>query len=189
MKILSAKTRVAFFTSDELMRAGSVVNDAIHSGIEVVIIPERLRERIRGQVDISGEPIRDLSHFVQELSDSFEFTFIEEKDLEQAERAVFGIVDAVFTLIGGRAEDIKKISISETMRKDPQSFIEAEGLWIPADGHIVCKRTTLESSAKFAGVLLHEVGHAISGASDCSRIFEYELTRLLGLIASKSIVQ
>ncbi len=187
VKILSAKTRAAFFTSNELMRAGDVVGDAIHSGIEVVVIPEKLRERIRGQVDISGKPIRDLSQFVQELSDSFEFTFIEEEDLTQTERKVFGIVDVLFTLIGGRPVDIKKISISETMRKDPESFIEAEGLWIPSEGHIICKRTTLENSAKFAGVLLHETGHVISGASDCSRIFEHELTRLLGILASSSI--
>ncbi len=187
VKILSAKKRVAFFTPSELMRAGDIVGDAIHSGIEIVTIPDRLRDRISGQVDISGKPIRDLSQFVHELSESFEFKFIEEQDLTQRERDVFGIIDAIFELIGERPDEIIKISISETMRKDPDSFIEAEGLWIPSEGHIICKRTTLESSAKFAGVLLHEIGHVISGASDCTRSFEHELTRLLGLISSASV--
>jgi len=187
VKILSSKTRVAFFTSEELMTAGDVINDAIYSGIEIVIVPEKLREKIRGQVDISGKPIRDLSQFVQELSESFEFKFIEEENLIEAEKQVFGIIDAIFNLIGGRPDKIEKISVSETMRRDTESFIEAEGLWIPSDKHIICKRTTLKSAAKFAGVLLHEVAHVNSGASDCSRVFEYELTRLLGLISSKSI--
>ncbi len=42
---------------------------------------------------------------------------------------------------------------------------------------------------KFAGTLLHEAAHAISGASDVTTNFEIELTRLLGLASSKSLKQ
>jgi hypothetical protein len=40
----------------------------------------------------------------------------------------------------------------------------------------------------FLGILLHEIAHAISGATDATRAFESELTRLLGILSKKAIV-
>ncbi len=189
VKTLSALSRSVFLTSRQSMTAGTVVDEAIHAGYEIVTIPERLGDRIRGQVDISGNLIRDISQFVKEISDSFEFEYIDKKDLTAAERKVYGITGKIFQLLGGKPSQIKMISISETMRKESESFQEADGVWISSEGHIICKRTTLESYELYAGVLLHEVAHAISGASDISRAFELELTRLLGLITSRSVTK
>jgi hypothetical protein len=187
VKILSALTNAAFFTPSQLIRAGDFVDEARASGIEIVTIPERLAERIRGQVDISGNLIRDLSQFSRELIESFEFKFVAEDELTDDERMVFEKTGAVFDLIGGCPPPVREVLISETMRKDPVSFIEVEGLWIRMEGRIIVKRETLESIDRYAGVLLHEVGHSISGAPDVSRAFEIELTRLIGLVASKGL--
>jgi hypothetical protein len=42
------------------------------------------------------------------------------------------------------------------------------------------KRTQLQSLAKFAGTVLHELSHALSGAPDISLDFELQLTEELG---------
>lgn len=47
------------------------------------------------------------------------------------------------------------------------------------------KRKQLKELSKYAGTLLHECGHAISGAGDVSRDFEAELTDIIGVLASK----
>jgi len=73
------------------------------------------------------------------------------------------------------------------MRKEVESFTETEGIWEPVTGRIIIKRDRLESVEKYAGILLHETSHAISGASDVSRNFENHLTKLLGIIASKAL--
>jgi len=87
----------------------------------------------------------------------------------------------IFDLIGGKPRNIKQVLISETMRLD-NSFSEASGLW---DGtNIIIKRDQLKNLKDYAGTLLHETAHALSGASDVSREFEMELTRLLGVISS-----
>jgi len=187
VKILSAQERIAFVTPDDFMHAGGVIDEAVVSGIEIVTIPERLRERISGQVDISGEPIRDLSQFVKELADSFEFKFVDKSDLTEQEKEIFELTEEIISLIGTKPCQIRQILISETMRRDPNSFVEAEGIWYPSEGQIVCKRSSLKSLSKYAGVLLHEVGHVSSGALDCSRQFELELTKILGIVAFKAI--
>ncbi len=188
VKTLSALTRVAFFTPGELMRAGDIVDEARMAGIEIVTIPESLGDRIRGQVDISGKPIRDLSQFSTELTESFEFKFVEEKDLTAAEKRIFGMTETVFDLIGGKPHLVKQVSISESMRRDPESYAEVEGLWDMPEGRIIVRRDTLESLERYSGVLLHEAGHVTSGAPDCSRAFELELTRFIGLVASKGLM-
>jgi hypothetical protein len=60
---------------------------------------------------------------------------------------------------------------------------ECLGVWEPAERLIVIRRDQLASAARYAGTLLHEVTHAVSGAEDFSRLFEEALTVLLGKIA------
>lgn len=65
------------------------------------------------------------------------------------------------------------------------SFSEASGLW---DGtNIIIKRDQLKDLKAYAGTLLHETAHAISGASDISREFEDKLTRVIGIVSSKNL--
>jgi hypothetical protein len=148
VKTLSALSRVAFFTPDQLIRAGNMVNEARTSGLEIITIPERLKERIQGQVDILGNPIRDLSQFLIEYNESFEFKFVEVKNLDDAERRVFDFTDAIFQLIDGRPGLIREVLISETMRKDSESFDETTGIWENEEGRIIVKRSVLQSLAR-----------------------------------------
>lgn len=87
----------------------------------------------------------------------------------------------------GKPKIIRDVKISETMRKEIGSFIEAEGVWDPKTGSIIIKRSQLKSIEKYAGTLLHETAHAISSASDVTRDFEIKLTELLGKICGKLI--
>ena len=82
---------------------------------------------------------------------------------------------------------IRDVRISETMRKDSASFIEADGLWEKTSQTVIIKRSVLRSVEKYAGTLLHEIAHAISDKGDVDPEFENELTRLLGLVSSKSL--
>ncbi len=71
------------------------------------------------------------------------------------------------------------------MRKDPNTFREVDGLWEESTGSIIVKRSTLRNLEKYSGTLIHEIGHCISRGEDISREFEIELTRLIGILASK----
>ena len=187
VKILNATERVVFFTTEELMYATNMVDEAKKSGYKIVTIPENLKQRIQGSRDISGTLIRDLGQFYSEYHESFEFKFIDPSDLTSREREIFGKTDETLNLIGGKPRKIKEIKISETMRKELGFFIERNGVWEESTGRIIIKRSQLKSIEDYAGTLLHEVAHAISGTTDVSREFEDELTRLLGIISSRAL--
>lgn len=187
VKILNSTEKVVFFTSEELMNATNIVDEAKSSGYRVIAIPGNLKERIRGLEDISGNKIRDLSQFYREYEESFEFRFVGPNELSPSERKIFNMTDKIFALIGGKPKRINEVKISETMRKEIESFTETEGVWEPFAGRIIIKRDRLENLEKYAGTLLHETSHAISGASDVSRNFEDHLTKLLGIIASRTL--
>lgn len=185
VKILNSLEKVVFLTSEELISATDMVDEARSGGYRIVTIPENLRDKVRGQKDAHGNTIRDLSQFYSEYTESFEFRFIEPGKLRNDERKVFDMTEAIFRLVGGRPRQIREVKISETMRKELGSFVEANGLWDAANQRIIVKRSQLRTLKDYAGTLLHETAHARSGASDVSRDFEMELTALLGVIVSQ----
>jgi len=186
-KLLNAKDKVIFLTPWELSDAQTMVDRAKRDGFRIITIPENVKQKIRGLKDIEGNEIRDLEGYTSEWNDSFEFKFVDEKKLSKKEKEIFSKKDEVFKLIGGKPSKIKKILISETMRLETQGYDEASGVWEEDEKRIIIKRTQLKNLISFAGTLLHETAHAISGASDITIEFENELTELLGRISEKNL--
>lgn len=186
-KLLNSLGKVVFFTPEELMYAADMVDKAKSDGYEVVTVPQNIKEKIRGLRDVSGNLIRDLDQFKREWDESFQFKFIEEKDMTPKEKEIFRMTDAILSFIGGKPRKVRTIKISETMRLESHSFREATGLWEELTGRIIIKRDQLRSLKDYAGTLLHEVAHAQSGASDVSSEFEQQLTSLIGITVSKAI--
>lgn len=187
IKILNAQKRVVFLTPDDLIDETMMVDEARKHGYEIVTIPRNLKERIHGTKDISGMAVRDLDQFHLEYLESFEFKLVDPKHLSARERRVFDTTETIFDLIGGKPGRVKEVKISETMRKGLGPVGDTEGLWEGHTGRIVIKRSALASLERYAGTLLHEIAHALSGADDVNREFELELTRLTGIVGSKAL--
>ena len=154
---------------------------------EIIIVPETIRKKLPSLRDAAGNPIRDLNRYRDEWQDSFRFTFIDPADFNDAERAVWDALPRIFTARGGRPRHVRDVRVSETMRLMESRYQEAVGVWEPGEGRIIVKRTQLQSLSAFAGTVLHELSHALSGAPDVSIEFEQQLTEELGGIASRSI--
>lgn len=113
---------------------------------------------------------------------------MDEAQLSDTERTVFGHTRAIVALTGTQlgAGRVRDVLISETMRlSDTGNMIV--GLWQPGDKTIVVRRDQLAGLATYAGTLLHELAHALSGEADASLAFESELTRLLGVVADSAL--
>jgi len=186
-KLLNAAGNVIFLTPGELIEAKDMVDKAIKDGHQVITIPESVKDKIRGDTDYEGSPIRELATYTTQWNASFKFEFIKEKDLTKQEREVFKQTDAVFKRIGGRPKIIKDILISRTMRTETYNHREALGIWEPDTRRIIIKRDQLKHVQQYAGTLLHETAHALSGASDISEEFETALTNLLGTLAKNTL--
>jgi len=186
-RILSASDNVVFVTTADMMGARDSIDHAESNGYKVVTVPDSIRHALSGLNDLDGNPVRSLSVYEQQLSESFKFEFVEPTELDPHEQLVFAARDQIAKLADGFPRSVHGIRVSATMRPDSASGSGVVGLWQPGDGQIIVKRSELCSIPRFAGVLLHEITHACTGYGDVSREFETALTILLGSIAARAV--
>src|SRR5262249_22707831 len=148
------------------------IQKAIDDGLRVVMVPEPIRNRLSGQQDTQGRPLIDLGGFLAAWNESFEFKWVESDQLTVSESEVWAIVGPLLALVLPGSERIKAVLLSESMRINPLTHAEAEGLWDARERRIVIKRTCLDTKVHLAATLLHEVGHVVSEAGDISSAFE-----------------
>ena len=187
IKIISAKKRAVFLTHGQTTTHFSAVDDAKRNGYEIIYIPDSLAERLPNVLDNNGNSVRTINEFFKEMDEAFEFDFVSTEKLTKPEQKVFNLIPGVWKCIGGKPKNIKKIRISNTMKKDYLGRNSTLGIWDASTGEIILHRSTLKNSAKFLGTLAHEVIHAKTGFDDVSREFENALTDLIGELIDKQI--
>ena len=180
VKILNPFSKVIFLTSDELENCSKLIDKAQADGYEFINIPGNLKQHINGANDITGTPIRDIEEFYNEYKRKFRYCFVDPQNLFPEERQIFNMTPVIFDLLGGKPALVQEIKISENMIKELDNDQEATGVWDPLTKIIIIKRSELQNIKKYAGTLLHQLSHAISGDPDEGRRFETELTRILG---------
>jgi len=187
-KIMATKKDVVFVTSKEVKDHSDLVNEAYNKRA-VVIIPDNLRRKIEevNKTDNgeNGVQITDLQTFIQKRSENFEYHFSDIKTFTDIERRNYNLIEPIFRLLGGKASVINRVLISENMQKDTTTFMQCSGVWDHSTGNIIILRKTLADRSEFLSVLLHEIAHANSGFTDATRGFESELSKMLGILASK----
>ena len=195
---LNKYQKVVFVTSEEIEKGFDLVDEARQGGYEVVTVPANLRDKLqeKNEQELEKNPeskeniVRTFAQFQTERSNNFEFKFISPNELNFSEKAVWDLMPKILIVIGGQPSNVKEIVISETMERDPYNFRPADGLWRPSENQIIIKKSVLSNGkARFIAVLLHELAHAISGASDATRSFETELTRLLGIYGEIAVTK
>ena len=184
IRILAARGKTIFMTSHQLLTMGATVQEARQDGYKLVFIPDKMLPRLAGLRDINGNPILDLSGFVQAWNASFLYDFVDPSKLTKAERKSWDLLPELMRLAGGHAKRVEKVKISNTMRLDEGAY-ETEGVWDSPD--IVVKRSVLDEPRHFARVILHEVAHASSGANHGSIPFMAAIDDLAGLSAVAAI--
>ena len=182
---LNRMEKVIFVTPLQGIERGDLVANAQLDGYRVVFINETIAEKIKGSLDPSGSPIRDLNQYQVEYNESFQYKFVNPEDLTSSEKDIFQKKDRILEIAGGKPSNVKLVKISETMRIGNDA--STAGVWEPSQYMIVIKRTQLDSLSSFAGTLIHEMAHAKSGYGDSCLGFEMELTEIVGLIASNNL--
>ena len=185
-KILNSKNKVVFVTPQEQSTEKHLLDYAKGDELEIITIPNIIKEKIQGIKDIEGNTMRDISQYRSEYNESFVFDFVPEDELTTLEKEVFSHKEKILNLIGGKPKVVKEIKISETLRVG-SSVCGVAGMWDPSDQQIVIKRSELSDLRSFAGTLLHEIAHAKSGRPDIDKDFELELSDFLGQIVADKI--
>ena len=187
VKMLNNYEKVVFVTTDEIVSSPDLVDEVKSGGFTIINIPSNLKEKIQGQSDVGGNVIREFDQFKIERNENFVFNFVQFNELSEVEKQNYNLIFKVFNLIGGKPLNIQKVMVSETLQRDDYDFRPSEGLHQSSEQRIILKRSVLSDKKRFIAVLLHELAHAKSGAEDATRIFEDELTNMLGEIGAKAI--
>jgi len=180
VRILAAKAKTLFVTSQQMFTMGSTVQEARADGYKVVVIPDRLLARLSHLRDMNGNPILDIRGFIQVWNASFVYEFIDPAKLNRKERDTWSLLPELMRLAGDHAKHVKEVRVSKTMRLDEGAY-ETEGVW--DSPNIVVKRSVLDSRRHFARVVLHEIAHASSNGNHGSLAFMAAIDDLAGIAA------
>ncbi|MGD0560229.1 MAG: hypothetical protein ABSA93_35335 [Streptosporangiaceae bacterium] len=184
-RVLQTNEKVLFVTAWQMAADTAQLRYARDDGYRIVVVPEDIARSLGDLTDLNGEPLVDLGRYRDEWNDSFSFTFVDPTVMTRAERNVYARTADIAALA---RVDLRKaaVLISETMRLsdlgDP-----VLGLWEATEQRIVIRRDQLGGVASYAGTLLHEIGHMVSGKTDGTLDFESELSRLLGVTAAAAL--
>jgi hypothetical protein len=184
VRILAAKAKTVFVSSQQMFTHGATIMEARADGYRVVVVPDRLLARLPKLRDLNGKPILDIGGFVQVWNASFVFDFVDPSRLKRSERASWDMLPELMRLAGDHARRVQEVKISNTMRLDEGAY-ETEGVW--DSPHIVVKRSVFDEPRHFARVVLHEIAHASSGANHGSLAFMAAIDDLAGLAAIAAI--
>lgn len=182
--LLNRTGKYVFVTSMEAMFYPSLIDDIRRENKEAFIIPENLRDKIKGRKDFEGNPIIDMNQYISEYNDSFIFDFVNEKDLTKKEKRIFDKIDNIISVFGKILKNVKEIKISNNIRKQYLDNSFTMGIYDSDEKLIVIHRETLKSLSTFAGTLIHELIHAETGLPDVNRDFETALTKMIGKVVS-----
>lgn len=186
-RVLQTNEKVVFVTPWQIGQDSAQLRYAMDDGYRVVVVPDDIARSLGGLTDLNGNPLIDLGRYREEWNDSFSFTFVDPSAMTLCERAVYSRTTDIAALAHvDMTRRLPQVLISETMRLsdggDP-----VLGVWEGAERRIVIRRDQLRDLAHFAGTLLHEIGHMVSGTQDGTLDFETELSRLLGLTAAAAL--
>jgi hypothetical protein len=178
------RREVAYLTEEEIQTKPNVLDNVRGDGYQVVVITEQQKTKLERQVETGGPEVRTLKTYVKEYHESFQYKFVEPKNLTQEEQRIFDFTPKILSLVGITGGRVPEVRISETMRVTAD---DTEGVWDSALKTIIIKRSKLATLIGYAATLLHEVGHATTGTVDATRAFESVLTDYLGQTSEAAI--
>lgn len=176
---LHERQPVCFVTNLEYVANVDLVQQMPASGLQVVFVDGAVKQKLLEQMHEGGPQVQTMESFVSIYNDSFRFLFVDPAALTAEERSVFDLTDRLFELVDVAPMHRPPVRISETMRETADTL----GLWLPQSREIIIKRCQLAAPQLYARTLLHEVAHATTGTSDCTRDFESVLSAYLGKTA------
>lgn len=188
IKINQLHKDTTFVTTSDLQNKPSLIDEMQRSGYNPVVVPDNIISKMEDYNTgaKSGETLTTANQYIKDEKERFVPVEIDINALTVYEKEVYNITDSILKLIGGKPKNVKKIVIVEKIYES-ELFNETLGLWIAGENKILIKRKQLKSLEQYAGTLLHECAHAISGADDVSRDFELKLTEIIGIVSSKLI--
>jgi hypothetical protein len=178
-KLAGDDPSIVFVTAAQRWSHAELIRRAEIDGKHVFVIPDALAARL-GATD---HGVTTLERFAADWNERVVIEPVDPRHLSGPERSVLALADAVLAMVG-RCSSGWSVVVSESLHLSPDGIETANGLWESAQQRIVIHRRCLATPQLFIATLLHEVAHAVTGATDLTAAFEDGLTDLLGIVGS-----
>jgi hypothetical protein len=186
-QVLQTNEKVVFVSAWQMASDTAQLRYAQGDGYRIVVVPEDIAMALGRLTDLNGNPMVNLNRYREDWNDSFSFLFVESSAMTPAEEAVYEKTEQISALAHADLSKLRvRVLISETMRLSERGD-PVLGVWESPERRIVIRRDTLKDLGSYAGTLLHEIGHMLSGTVDGTLEFENELSRLLGIAAAEAL--
>lgn len=190
-KLSERNSKAAFITTEDLLHSPSIMDEMKRDGYSPVVVPSNFSQKMNdyNQDSSDGNFFNTTNQFIISQNDDFQPTFIDVDQLSKSEYEVYNYTSQILDLIGEIPPTlINEIKIAEKIY-DHEYLNITLGVWKKEEKQIIIKRSQLSSINTYAATLLHECAHAISGATDVSRDFEKELTKIIGRLVEKNLAK
>lgn len=111
-----------------------------------------------------------------------EYSIVDIKSLTEQEENVWRMKNIILKCIGGLPDNVRQIHLAEMIELE-QVDTCIYGVFRPKHNDIVISRHLLTRPEAFLATLCHELAHAKSEADDVTKVFEDELSNMLGYIS------
>jgi hypothetical protein len=170
-----SNTNTIYITQKHLDKESSAIELATAAKKDLVVLPSFYYFGVLKHLATTNT----IYKYIRQANE-LNFAPIAYDELNAKEKAVFDTTDMLLDLID--ATDLKQsIFISEKLGDEDDVL----GLYLKNTKKIVIHRSQLGSLKSYAGTLIHECTHALSGYPDVDRGFEIALTKMIGLVVSK----
>ena len=187
-KMRELNKTTTFVTAEDLKNNASLIDSMQRNGYKPVIVPLNLITKMEdyNKGVEEGETLTTARQYLIDEQKRFVPEVVDIQSLSLYERKIYDKTGQLLELIGGKPRNVKAIHIVDKIYQE-EYWIETQGLWLSEEGRILIKRSQLKSLNEYAGTLLHECAHALSGEKDVSRDFERKLTDMIGNLAARII--
>lgn len=176
--VLNKSEDVVFMTPTQRAGISNQQKEILdESGKKLVLVTEDIYQKIQSDVPTFDDVYR-------QYHNSFRYSFLEYQELTEQEQKVFDLHIPILELLSKNFKICQEIKISKTIRTD-QFGNETLGVWV--GNRIILRRDVLSNPITFCGTLAHELCHYQHGYDDNSRLFESDLTNMLGLTLYSAI--
>lgn len=186
LQLLSKMDDVVFVTAEQAEEMNGRTREIVdESGKRKVQISDAMLKTLRQKTQTENDfKFNTIESVVHEYNESFQYKFVDVSGLTEVERENFGLAQKVIDKIFPSYSQAK-VLVSETMRPD-DLLGETLGICENNGERVIILRKVLGDKSGFLGTLAHELLHAKTGYTDCSRDFESALTSELGKLLAKT---
>lgn len=187
LQTLSRQDDVVFVTSEQVDTMSGRTKEIVDgSEKKKIFVSHDILDSLKQKAVVDNDfKFNTVDSVVEDYKQSFQYDFVDIDELTVHERENFELTQTVIEKVFPEFS-LAKVLISTTMRPD-QDDDGTLGICEDFGERIIILRDVIKDRPKFLGVLAHELIHAKTGYSDCSREFEMMLTEEIGKLLEEKL--